>query len=177
MLDIQPQKHWRQLIRSSNKAAVRSPRTDLLSLTSTAPCDLHSHVAPHVTRKPRLVEGEVLWHHRDGQVRSPVGHRTGPLMEPQKGLICCRATCLNLLYRWHAGWNMRGLWRILSYILPSACLSAHRCVWERCRWWAELRGGLLCCPPEVKHRLCERTRPRTECRWPESPAAERHSPA
>lgn len=48
------------LKRRSSRAEVSSAVTDRLALTSKAPCHLHSHVAPHVTRKPRLVEGEVL---------------------------------------------------------------------------------------------------------------------
>lgn len=56
----QPLEHGSIPMRSSNKAQVSSTLADHLALTSKAPRDLHSHVAPHVTRKPRLVEGEVL---------------------------------------------------------------------------------------------------------------------
>lgn len=57
----------------------------------------HSHVAPHIIREPCLVEGEVLWHYSEWQVRPPVGHGilhsgTQPLVEPQEESVCSRAT-------------------------------------------------------------------------------------
>lgn len=59
-------------------------------------------------------------------------------------------------------------------VSPSVCLSALRPAWGQWMLWAELHSGPLCCPPEVRHRLCEHKPLRKECRCSESFLAMRH---
>lgn len=58
--------------------------------------------------------------------------------------------------------------------VPSLYLSALHPAWGRWKLWAELHSGPLCCPPEVKHRLCEHKPLRKECRCFESSVAMWH---
>lgn len=60
-------------------------------------------------------------------------------------------------------------------ISPSVCLSALHPAWGWWTLWAELHSGPVCCPPEVRHRLCGHKPLRKECRCSESPLAMRHS--
>lgn len=67
-------------------------------------------------------------------------------------------------------WKFAGV----QCISPSVCLSDPYPAWGWWTLWAELHSGPLCCPPEVRHRLCGHKPLRKESRCSVSPLAMRH---